>query len=185
MPKAILHIGAPKCGSSSLQSVLSLTPSFKNQSGQAYDYLSVDPKGQILKGDGLALAARRSPFGYMSAPDLPGDNIEAENARFHKMFQQSISDTDAVPVFSSEGWMARANRFAEAGFLERAGIEAEVVLFVRPPIEWLNSAWWQWGVWCDVTLQHWMRANIKMTKWAKWAQSWSNVPGVSKVHLRL
>ncbi|GAH02560.1 unnamed protein product, partial [marine sediment metagenome] len=54
---AVLHIGAPKCGSSSLQRHLSMNPEFVSRDGINYNYISITGSGDMLHGQELTKTA--------------------------------------------------------------------------------------------------------------------------------
>ena len=69
MRRLFLHIGADKCGSSSLQGYLSQSPRMRQRDGRPLLYVLFKPKGlvgpiQILQ------RASRSPLGYVSSAPL-------------------------------------------------------------------------------------------------------------------
>lgn len=39
--------------------------------------------------------------------------------------------------------------------------------FVRPPVKWINSSWWQWGAWGDsVDFDRWVEGMISAARWS-------------------
>ena len=46
--KIYLHIGADKCGSSSIQYFLTQNKNLKNNSGEAIDYICIIPPGEVI-----------------------------------------------------------------------------------------------------------------------------------------
>ncbi len=88
-------------------------------------------------------------------------------------------------LLSNEAWGHEHAEFRDTRILEQLGVDAEVVIYVRPQVAWCNSAWWQWGAWKDVPLQRWVRNQQQRVGWADVVKGWQQVPGVSKVHVRL
>ena len=73
MPHMILHIGAPKCGSSALQTVLSMTPDLQDRSGNAYRYTAVQTSlgaYEVRYGRALTRSAQSSSYGYATWPNF-------------------------------------------------------------------------------------------------------------------
>ena len=40
-------------------------------------------------------------------------------------------------------------------------------MFIRSPVRWINSAWWQWGVWDEnnKNFNNWLEKAINKCKW--------------------
>lgn len=183
-PRMILHIGAPKCGSSSLQKALSSRPDFKNAYGTPLSYVCVSSRSSRT-GNTIRIAAAASPYGYVSSSDVR-DTDEAEVlGRRIEAATKPIMASGSVPILSCEGWARRAVPFQKSGVFERLGGGVHVVLFVRPPLDWLNAAWWQWGVWSGADLDLNLQRAIPNVRWPKLAQQWADTPGIDAVHVRL
>ena len=180
----ILHVGAGKCGSSSLQACLSRTPLIRGRDGR-HAYCAIGPEGQVLSGRALTRAALRSPFGFVASTDfrshrdMPGSFLAAAPAL------RRILWTGRRPILSCEGWNFRGPEFARHDLLRRMGLRARVVLFVRPPLDWLNSAWWQWPAWSRTHVDDWVGKNLFMVDWARQIEEWQAVPGVQRVDVHL
>jgi hypothetical protein len=163
-PRCILHIGAPKCGSSALQAALSAAPDHKDSAGQRYRYVGTgSARGQVypLYGGMVRRQGRSSEFGYSCWPNLrntslpqsgPEDPVWDALARV----MQTAARRRHVPIVSNEGWLGAAAAFG-AGFLAAPARRADVVAFVRPPLDWMNAAYWQWGVWTGYGFADWLR----------------------------
>ncbi|MDZ4393504.1 hypothetical protein [Cypionkella sp.] len=163
-PRCILHIGAPKCGSSALQAALTAAPDHRDSSGQRYRYVGTGTvEGQIypLYGGVVRRLGRSSEFGYSCWPNLRASNLPQSGtadpvwAALQRVMQNATRQ-DHVPILSNEGWIGAAAAFGQ-GFLAKPGRRAEVVAFVRPPLDWVNAAYWQWGVWTGYGFRDWLR----------------------------
>ena len=93
-----------------------------------------------------------------------------------------------MPILSQEDWARRAGEFYAADFWKRLGVKVHVVAYVRPQVEWMNSAWWQWFAWekdffsvRDVT-NAW---GLNFLKWGAQLSNWKNMGGVESVSVRL
>lgn len=183
--RIIIHIGAGKCGSSSLQSALSAMPLQKSRDGRQYEYVAMN-RGMLLRGNKISEQARKSPFGYCAFPLAGGngDNIHAVLSAANSI-QKMVNHEGVVPILSCEGWINEASVFTEQRILEEYGGGAKIIMYIRPPVDWLNSAYWQWGAWTDASFNRWFNRSKGAIFWHKYAEQWSEVPGVSEVNVRL
>lgn len=182
---SIIHIGAAKCGSSSLQAALSRTPVFKSEDGRPYSYVAIDRFGRFHSGRSLVQSANSSPYGYMSCANLREDPAISDAFLTARNKCQAIIRKGRTLIFSNEGWYYAAGVFKEKNILPEMGLEAKVIMFIRPPLDWVNSAWWQWGVWTNRSLERWVKNVFDEVKWDQHIESWMAVPGVSSVEVRL
>ena len=182
----VLHVGMPKCGSSALQSAFSATPELKGHDGRALRYVALQRNGQLLHGNALRERAAISQSGYVPSARLarPGGFAVARRRYIVRQLHEAAHD-GARLLLSNEAWGHEHAEFRGTRFLEKLGLDAEVVLYVRPQVAWCNSAWWQWGAWKDVPLQRWVRNQQQRTCWAEVVKGWRQVPGVAKVSVRL
>ena len=144
MKKIYLHVGFGKTGSSALQSYLSLNMLPINSMRESLVYCSVTNDGELIYGEALAQAANNNPLKYeASNPEINKlINIEKVCEGLNRLFADG-----KTPILSQEDWGRRGNEFIKSGLLEKIGCKAHVVAYVRPQVEWLNSAWWQWYAW--------------------------------------
>lgn len=180
----ILHLGAPKCGSSALQTALSLQPALVDGAGRRHVYLAppeTDPEAPVLTGRKLTVAAGRGSRGYVNWPAAPG--VETRSAQgYWRHLDATLGKaraSDTVPIMSNEGWIAQAAAFSQAlpGRLE--GMVAAA--FVRPPVDWLNAAYWQWGVWSGISIDQWIAGAGKRYRPGRWLADWAALPGLRLV----
>jgi len=183
--EVILHIGAGKCGSSALQRAMSLSPQMSDRSGRRYLYTFYDDLGNLAGPDRVYFDALNSPWGYVSCTGLATSQFDTrELDRMSKSFS-SVMSSGYTPVLSNEAWLFGFQDFIDREILLRWGVKARVIMYVRPPIDWLNSGWWQWGVWENQSPQDWMARNLYRVQWDQLFDRWSSVPGVFKVDMRL
>ena len=179
--KIYLHIGFNKSGSSALQAFLSLNPEFKASVFQEnFLYCVFNPDGSISsrkKIAGLTTSLDLSYSAIFKTADLSKTKHDLDN----------IFSAGYTPIFSHEDWGLRFSEFEQSNFFIELGCSAHLIVYVRPQVEWLNSAWWQWFAWgshhspkdvlgisgCDHIL------------WADYIEKWKNVPGVKSVAVRL
>lgn len=190
-PRCILHIGAPKCGSSALQAALTAAPDHRDNAGQRYRYVgtgTVDSgtaQARIypLYGGVVRRLGRASEFGYSCWPNLRSASLPHSGPAdpvwdVLERVMQTASQHDHVPILSNEGWLGAYAAFG-AGFLAEPGRRADVVAFVRPPLDWMNAAYWQWGVWTGYGFRDWLR--LSGMRYALGAQlaGWAAQPSVT------
>jgi len=179
-PQLILHVGAPKCGSTALQSALSATPDLTDAGGTSLRYTAwrqIGGRGTALYGRELSLMARASAYGYLSWPNFgPQTPVDAVFASLDRVRRKGL-EAGHLPIASCEGWISRAALFAPV--LARWGHPpVDVVAFVRPVIEWNNSAFWQWGIWNVPSLDAWLhRSNLPYSFGAD-LEAWAQIPNV-------
>ena len=179
-PRCILHIGAPKCGSSALQSALTAAPDQRDHKGQRYRYVGTGTaEGRIypLYGRVVRRLGRSSEFGYscwpnLCAPNLPHSGRDGPLWEALDRVMRTATRQGHVPILSNEGWLGASAAFG-ANFLAAPERRADVVAFVRPPLDWVNAAYWQWGVWTGYGFRDWLRLSgmryalgAQLTGWA-------------------
>lgn len=182
---AILHIGAGKCGSSALQSALCANPVL-NSANQSYEYCVIQENGRLLRGQHLTTKAARTPFRYLTSPLLHIDGT-LSTTPFETAARKlnSTIKKGRIPILSNEGWLYQADAFAESKVLENMGLNAEVIVFLRPQVPWINSAWWQWGAWSDAPFERWIANATRLAQWENWLKKWEEVPGVASIKVQV
>ncbi len=182
MAECVLHVGFGKTGTSALQTHLSRHPELGTPRG--HHYVVVDGAGAVVAGDQVRARAAGGSFPYVaSVPDLWGrDDLEAIGGKLQAVGRRG------VPVLSQEDWGRTGRRCADERALERMGVQAHVVAYVRPQIEWFNSGWWQWWTWqeqfdtpADV-LEKW---RTRFLWWRRQLDRWAGNPNVSRLTVRL
>jgi len=181
----ILHVGAAKCGSSSLQAHMSNNPLFSADDGSAhYEYVCIKRDGNLLRRDGIQLHSRATPYGCQvsAGADWPWAMDEAALEGLSTQLRQVIAQ-GRTPIASQESWINEAHLFKANETLPRLGLRVKVVVFVRPQIAWLNSCWWQWGAWSPLDFRDWVEGTKHAIRWAEQIGAWQSVPGVDSVEI--
>lgn len=163
---AFLHVGAPKCGSSAIQEYFSRYPTGRCRYGETYSYCCLMDDSVLLPSqvrDGLPEFMTGYSNSEMRAT-IPADTALQLKSR--------LQEVDGQLVLSQESWMTG---FMDPLFREQVidiaqGFEkrrVHLIGFVRAPVKWINSSWWQWGAWSDgVVLDDWV---AEMTSAARWS----------------
>ncbi|MBK7522589.1 MAG: hypothetical protein IPI75_21180 [Gammaproteobacteria bacterium] len=182
----VLHVGMPKCGSSALQLALSGSPELRDRDARALRYVALLGNGKLLQGSALRDRAANLSSGYVASVRVAhlGGFAGVRRRGVAGQLREAASG-GARLLLSNEAWGHEHAEFRDTRILEQLGVDAEVVIYVRPQVAWCNSAWWQWGAWKDVPPQRWVRNQQQRVGWADVVKGWQQVPGVSKVHVRL
>ena len=181
MKKVILHIGAGKCGSSALQEYLSKVVHLTDGDGKQVSYVILRPDGSLLSGKKISDSARSSVYQYASSVILPNLDVRIDT-------ESGYSELDKIPaetiIISCEGWINYPELASEKlAWLQDHQVECDV--YIRPPVEWLNSAWWQWGAWCGIDFATWISKSLDSTLWVKKISKWRDLSFVDKINIRL
>jgi uncharacterized small protein (DUF1192 family) len=181
----LLHLGMPKCGSSALQTYLS-SPTFAKDSGGRCAYVALHAGGKLLWGDALHANAAASPFGYCSSH--MGNVLSRYTPDQKRAVQAGMRDllrSHDLLVLSCEGWGANHTLFFDDCLFDDPAFQIGALAWVRPQIEWMNSAWWQWGAWSKASASKWIQHTRPKAQWHTAARAWSKKPWVKQVGFRL
>ena len=96
-----------------------------------------------------------------------------------------VSGAGGRVVLSYEGWINDSEIFNKSRILSKSKVKSEVICYIRPPVEWINSAWWQWGAWAEVPFQYWINGTLRYACWYDRVMAWNEVDGVEKVTVHL
>lgn len=185
MTELVLHIGAPKCGSSALQVALSRSPELLGQDGTKYRYTASWPrksKQVTWVGADVTRHAERSPFGYASWSGLRhGDDHAASMAALHHVLMKGRKG-GYVPIASSESWINWPEVFAQA-FADWGHPKITVVAYLRPVVDWVNAAFWQWAVWDrPAQMDAWINNNAtRLYQFGTQLEAWAAIPNIDLV----
>tara|TARA_R110001583_G_scaffold17482_2_gene70653 strand:+ start:18732 stop:19736 length:1005 start_codon:yes stop_codon:yes gene_type:complete len=174
--KIYVHIGAGKCGSSSIQNFFS----YNNQFSTKKAYCAIGTSGEVFTGENISNLAKSNVYDYLSSANLSLFKDDSDAKDKLKSSLQSLSLKYDAILLSNEGWLEQSNLFEDLDDVF-SNYEVQVLLVVRPPVEWLNSGWWQWGQWSGVELEQWLFASLSKTRWFDYYTKWDSLNSVKKV----
>ncbi|MBY6127076.1 hypothetical protein [Roseovarius atlanticus] len=184
-PDLILHVGAPKCGSSALQTMLTRHPDLRDGAGRRLRYVALRmPEGKytLIQGGMVKRLGRASAYGYVCWPNFGPQTDSAPILAALREVVESGQRGGWVPILSCEGWINHPQIFADA-LAQMRYPRVDVVGFLRAPVEWVNAAWWQWGIWTGYSLDVWLKRRLLFYGFADNLKAWAAIPGV-RLHVR-
>jgi len=181
----LLHVGMPKCGSSALQSYLS-SEEFTHATQGKCAYLALHADGKLLQGENIVRKTASSVHGYCASHNgnLMSSYTPDQQSEVRAILHEMAQRYDTL-VFSCEGWGAHPQHFKDDCLFADAAFDVTVLAYVRPQVEWMNSAWWQWGAWTKLPMGQWINRNRPQAQWHSLLQQWAAMPWVKKVDARL
>lgn len=191
MTDVVLHIGFGKSGSTALQNALSSEPILRS-TVKSYDeikYITIDQYGNLeaekILRDHAMLTASRS----VSSADVNHFEYFTEEI-FSKLRDELAvlsNNNQSLLVLSCESWVRNADIFAKCNILKQLDINAQVIAYIRNPVEWINSAWWQWGAWSGIDLKTYVNTMLdeRISKWYLELESWKELVGSENFEVNL
>ena len=183
----IAHIGAGKCGSSALQAYLSAHPELSNRAGAKLYYGALS-RGGFVPPEEMPKLLNKSINGYISS--VGSEIIEQIPPVAKERIINALRKFPAPLMMSHESWFAGmrrpGGRLALLELLSARGARSVgMIAYVRAPVKWINSAWWQWGAWLpNVNFQQWLDGAIRSCTWLHPARAVAMEPGVAAFQLR-
>lgn len=184
--RLILHIGAPKCGSTALQTALSNAAEFGTPLGEQFRYAVIDLRGSVHFGPSVRRRAAGSPSQSASSANAKAIGKMSVVTRSALAFTLNRLLSKTSVILSAESWIQHARDFADADVLSKISAPIEAIAYVRPQVDFLNAAWWQWGAWSNKPFDQWMGPrHFAMCRWGELLEAWREAPNVKRVHVRL
>jgi hypothetical protein len=177
--ECLLHIGGPKCGSSALQTALSEKPVLKTATGNTVAYAAVRRDGTVATGERLRWLAAQGKHGYVSSTFVRLGETErsAAQAALARLAADSV-------ILSDENWLKNPALIRDSLLPALPG-PVRALVYVRPQVEWINAAWWQWGVWQSARFEDWVQSAISRWRWAASIRSFMEGSGIDRIAIRL
>ena len=184
MKKLYIHAGFDKCGSSSIQTFLSRQGQFKCKNGDSLVYAAF-LRERIGYGKELVKLSSHNVYGYRDSLPLnsfktsPEEHINAVGDQLLSLLQSHHV------VLSRESWNYEFDAWSTISFFNKHQIEVTLIFYIRPPVTWMNSAWWQWGAWSEVELDIWLDQVIKAVNYVQRIKAFSSLSWIKAIHVRL
>ena len=184
MKKLYIHAGFDKCGSSSIQTFLSRQGEFKCKNGDNLVYAAF-LRERIGHGKELAKLANHNVYGFRDSLPLkafkvpPEEHINAVGDQLLSLLQHSHV------VLSRESWNYEFDAWNKLSFFSKHQIDVTFIFYIRPPVTWMNSAWWQWGAWSGVELDAWIDQVINAVNYVERIKAFKTLSWVKTIHVRL
>lgn len=183
----VLHVGAPKAGSSALQHELTWRPRrpLVGRPGVCCEYVAIDASGELLRGDALEGFAALFAARYCMSAGLD-DLARLEPARLRAAAGElaALRAAGTIPVLSYELWL-HAGREAIDRFASLLGAPLRVVAYLRDPVSWLRSLYWQRRRPPEGPRGAWVAEHAAWCRWSDHIARWRAAPGVERVDVRL
>jgi len=182
----VLHVGGMKAGSSALQYDLTWQPVRPAvTSGEpAYEYVSLLP-AQTLRATQLQQHAANFSAHYSMSDQIhslleqPAEGLAAGLAGLQRVHQDG-----RVPILSYETWLTAAPADIHA-FTRALGGQIRVVAYIRPPVQWLASLYYQRDYTREANLPQFLAKWLPKARWADAIDTWKAAPSVDRVDVRL
>jgi hypothetical protein len=184
MKKLYIHAGFGKCGSSSIQTFLSSQESFRCNNGDELVYAALLPD-RIIYGETLVKLARRRSSGYIAS--LPWVNQKISIDEYFELIGDQLLELlkNQHVILSNEFWEHEFRFWQKIDFFARHPIEVIFIFYIRPPVNWINSAWWQWGAWMESSFEQWLPTALHSVKYLQKIRKFYQLKWISRIRIRL
>jgi len=172
--RLIVHIGAPKCGSSAIQIHLALNEKTLADQGVLVPSVNLDIGG-VVEGHQVW---------FIEDLKSRTDAVEWLSSRLSGLAAHMDANGMHTAILSAEniiGYPWLANIFQEAS----VGFDIQIIIYVRRQDEFIISSWQQWGLKEFGSLREYTRKdNPILEKWGAILAPWELTIGSSRIMLR-
>ena len=182
MKRILLHIGSPKCGSSSIQSSLSRDNRLCRDQSTNIKYVAIRAGGKVLSSQEIVHARQVAPSRYIASFNFANLSTNQFTAVISAL-KSILYNTDTL-ILSCESWLAEYDKIDQSNIFQSLNCRVEAVCLVRPHCRMLNSAWWQWGAWdTSHTFDSWVRQYMQGINLVPKLTQWSYSNWIAKLHV--
>jgi hypothetical protein len=143
----------------------------RDHSGNVYRYVALRENEEPLFGKELQALSNQSPYKYIAS----NINLRNEHSLTNALEKlQSKCDENECIILSNEGWANPNTVNANTRHVfESFDMPIEIFMVTRPPVEWFNASWWQWGIWSNYSPEKWftftgeINYSTRMDQWRK------------------
>ena len=172
--RIIIHAGFAKCGSSSIQAAL------------FHNFARLQKDGVSLFGKELKIAHTPADLG------VPLWFLEAAREKDEPLAQKlgdeiasiRVPNGNGIGILSAEN-LSRPDMAPLFAGLD-SGLEVSLIFYLRPQLEWIPSAWKQWGLKRGMSLSDFVSHCIQIRRppFKLSIETWRSVLPAAKVHVR-
>jgi len=172
--RIIIHAGFAKCGSSSIQAAL------------FHNFARLQKDGVSLFGKELKIAHTPADLGvplwFLEAAREKGEPLAQKLT--DEIASKRVPNGNGIGILSAEN-LARPDMAPLFAGLDRQ-LEVSVIFYVRPQLEWIPSAWKQWGLKRGMSLSDFVSHCIQIHRppFKLSIETWRSVLPAAKVHVR-
>lgn len=172
--KIILHIGAPKTGSTAIQNFLGLNAE------------ALRTEGIIVPDDDLGMSGPVSGSHLRKMVELRENPVEGGKALEIAIANIFESANGASAILISAEHLA-ANKSGPRLFERLAeSHDIEVILYIRRQDEFILSAWQQWGAKTEEDFLAWLLSVVgRQADWAAYLKNWETIVPRDKITVRI
>ena len=170
MKELLVHTGFAKCGSSSIQSLLTLNSQFEVD-GKTFRYLGFDQWNKLSDPLWIEQFGHYPPYYFET-------NLSNDDCVLKEQLRSITRCSADVGIISSEtlsDWLTED----KAELLSSLDIPIHLFVVVRPFADWLNAAWWQWGAFTPHEIDRWV-SSTDICAFPKSLSSWLRLPNISQ-----
>ena len=172
--RIIIHAGFAKCGSSSIQAAL------------FHNFARLQKDGVSLFGKELRIAHAPADLGvplwFLEAAREKGEPLAQRLS--DEIASIRVPNGNGIGILSAEN-LSRPDMAPLFAGLDRQ-LEVSVIFYVRPQLEWIPSAWKQWGLKKGLSLSDFVSHCIQIRRppFKLSIETWKSVLPAANVHVR-